>query len=84
MWEMLDFDEKGRIMNRRDFIKCATLTAATPLLSYSSIPFTTQATPNIILIMADDFGYELPGVNGGIYSTPNLDQLAAGGMHFEH
>jgi arylsulfatase A len=40
--------------------------------------------PNIILIMADDFGYECVGANGGeSYATPNLDGLAAGGMRFD-
>ncbi len=43
------------------------------------------APPNIILIMADDFGYECVTANGGeSYKTPNLDRLAAGGMRFEH
>jgi len=41
--------------------------------------------PNIILIMADDFGYECVGANGGeSYATPHLDRLAAGGVRFEH
>lgn len=41
--------------------------------------------PNIILIMADDFGYECIGANGGqSYKTPNIDRLAAGGMRFEN
>ena len=41
--------------------------------------------PNIILIMADDFGYECVTANGGeSYQTPHLDRLAAGGMRFEH
>ncbi len=40
--------------------------------------------PNIILIMADDFGYECVTANGGqSYRTPNLDRLAAAGMRFE-
>jgi arylsulfatase A len=40
--------------------------------------------PNIILIMADDLGYETIGANGGqSYKTPNLDRLAASGMRFE-
>jgi arylsulfatase A len=39
--------------------------------------------PNIILIMADDFGYECVAANGGEYKTPNLDKLAATGMRFE-
>jgi len=40
---------------------------------------------NIILILADDLGYECLGCNGGeSYRTPNLDQMAAEGMRFEH
>ena len=40
--------------------------------------------PNIILIMADDFGYECVTANGGqSYQTPNLDRLAANGIRFE-
>jgi arylsulfatase A len=40
--------------------------------------------PNIILIMADDFGYECVTANGGeSYQTPHLDRLAATGMRFE-
>jgi len=39
--------------------------------------------PNIILIMADDLGYETLGVNGGTsYRTPHLDALASSGMRF--
>lgn len=41
--------------------------------------------PNIVLIMADDLGFECLGVNGGSsYSTPNLDRMAAQGMRFEN
>lgn len=41
--------------------------------------------PNIILVMADDMGYECLGSYGGeSYTTPNLDQLAAEGMRFTH
>jgi arylsulfatase A len=39
--------------------------------------------PNLILIMADDLGYETIGANGGTsYKTPNLDKLAASGVRF--
>jgi arylsulfatase A len=38
--------------------------------------------PNIVLIMADDLGYECLGANGGEYKTPNLDKLARQGMRF--
>jgi arylsulfatase A len=41
--------------------------------------------PNIILIMADDLGYETITANGGqSYQTPHLDQLAATGMRFDN
>jgi len=41
--------------------------------------------PNIVLIMADDMGFECVGANGGeTYKTPHLDKLAATGMRFEH
>ncbi|MEM6805515.1 MAG: sulfatase-like hydrolase/transferase [Bacteroidota bacterium] len=44
-----------------------------------------EVRPNIILIMADDLGYESLGCNGGTsYKTPHLDQMAKGGMRFEH
>jgi arylsulfatase A-like enzyme len=39
--------------------------------------------PNIILIMADDLGYEGLSCNGGgSYRTPNLDELARTGIRF--
>jgi len=39
--------------------------------------------PNLILIMADDLGYETIGANGGTsYRTPVLDKLAASGARF--
>jgi arylsulfatase A len=41
--------------------------------------------PNIILILADDLGYETIGANGGTsYRTPVLDRLAATGVRFTH
>jgi arylsulfatase A len=43
------------------------------------------ARPNIILIMADDQGYETIGANGGTsYQTPAIDRMAASGMRFEN
>ena len=39
--------------------------------------------PNIIVIMADDLGYESLSANGSeSCSSPNLDKLAAGGVRF--
>src|SRR3990167_3664823 len=39
-----------------------------------------DARPNILLIVADDLGYSDLGAFGGEINTPNLDQLAAGGL----
>ena len=56
------------------------LVTGTNLLVYGA-----TASPNIIIIMADDMGYECIGANGGTsYATPNIDQMAAEGMRFEH
>lgn len=39
--------------------------------------------PNVLLILADDFGYECLGCNGGTsYRTPHLNRLAAEGVRF--
>ena len=38
--------------------------------------------PNIVLIMADDLGFSDLGCYGSEISTPNLDQLAKGGLRF--
>ncbi len=44
-----------------------------------------ERQPNIILIMADDMGYECIGANGGAtFQTPELDKLAETGVRFEH
>lgn len=40
--------------------------------------------PNIVLIMADDMGYECIGANGSTaYRTPNIDRLSETGLRFE-
>ncbi len=50
-----------------------------------SIAARSSNRPNIVLIMADDLGYECIGANGGTsYKTPVLDRLAAEGVRFEH
>jgi arylsulfatase A len=55
------------------------------VLSCASLQSAEVAQPNLILIMADDLGYETIGANGGTsYPTPVLDTLAAGGARFTH
>lgn len=44
----------------------------------------SKRPPNVLLIMADDLGYECLSVNGSLsYKTPHLDKLAAEGLRFE-
>ena len=43
-------------------------------------PPTSDNRPNILLIMADDLGYSDIASFGGEISTPNLDELASGGL----
>lgn len=70
-------------MNRREFLTTLALIAA---FLGTHVPTGTAAPgkPNVILIMADDLGYETIGANGGTsYQTPVLDRLAASGVRFE-
>ncbi len=73
-------------MKRRDF-----LMAAAAGVGALGVPFEARAEnpagrkPNIILIMADDLGYECLGSSGSEqYETPCLDELARTGMRFTH
>ena len=42
----------------------------------------TQESPNIIIILADDMGYSDLGCYGSEINTPNIDRLAQGGLRF--
>lgn len=38
-----------------------------------------KGKPNVIVILADDIGYDVPGINGGTsYATPNIDDILIG------
>ena len=62
---------------RRFLASSAAAAVGAPLLAQG------RERPNVILIMADDLGYECLGSYGGTsYRTPNLDRLAANGVRF--
>ncbi|MCX6327811.1 MAG: sulfatase-like hydrolase/transferase [Bacteroidia bacterium] len=47
-------------------------------------PKTAEKQPNIILILADDIGFETIGCYGSaIYKTPRIDKMAEQGVRFE-
>lgn len=85
---------------RRDFLKLAGLGALgaslLPIVGKSEAPrrpldksgsaalTTGRDRPNIVLILADDLGFECIGADGCTsYKTPVLDQLAATGVRFD-
>jgi arylsulfatase A len=58
--------------------------AACVVLAVGSANAADAKRPNVVLIMADDFGYECLGSSGSLdYETPVLDRLAAEGVRFE-
>ena len=76
---------KNSQLDRRGFLKTAAALGVTAALPrYLMAQSTSRSTkPNIILIMADDLGYECVGVNGcDDCKTPVLDKLAATGVRF--
>jgi arylsulfatase len=50
---------------------CSTIASAAP-----------ASRPNVLIILADDMGYSDIGCYGGEIATPNVDQLAKGGLRF--
>jgi len=65
---------------RRDFLRTAGLGALAARFASAA-----ARKPNIVMILADDLGYEALGCYGGTsYKTPVLDQLAASGVRFTH
>lgn len=72
------------IASLRSLLRSSARVAALAVSLGPALHSSCSAQPNVILIMADDFGYECVGANGGqSYQTPNLDRLAAAGMRFE-
>ncbi len=70
-------------MRRRQFLKTAGLSLAATAVSFSKAEQTKQ--PNIVLILADDLGYECLSCNGSVScKTPVLDRLADTGVRFTH
>lgn len=52
---------------------------ASPIMAHGQA---AKATPNIVIILADDLGFADLGRYGSEIETPNLDKLAANGVRF--
>jgi arylsulfatase A len=79
----------SQAMRRREFLKtlgcgAAALGAARwGRAAESATGAASAVKPNILFILADDYGIPGVGCYGGAFKTPNLDSLAAGGVRFE-
>lgn len=59
--------------------------ASLAILLACSSAIAADSRPNVILIMADDIGYECFGCYGSRqYQTPHIDQMAERGLRFTH
>ncbi len=79
--------DRHSTFNRRRLLKLAGLGAACAVAGRHARAAEAPAAgrPNILIIMADDLGYECLGAYGGTsYKTPNLDKLAAAGLRFDN
>ncbi|WNJ19667.1 arylsulfatase [Pontibacter sp. G13] len=63
------------------FVLLATLTHCTST-ERSKASRVQDARPNIIIVLVDDMGFSDLGSYGGEIQTPNIDQLATGGIRF--
>lgn len=64
----------------------ATLLMALALLSPTTLGAQAAPTkrPNIVILLADDWGFSDVGAYGGEIATPNIDALAAKGVRFSN
>ena len=78
-------------MNRRDFLKAASVVTATGLggsikaagLGDGGSRQGSRRRPNFVFFLVDDLGWKDLGCYGStFYETPNIDRLAAEGMRF--
>lgn len=61
-----------------------TLASVITLLATLCLSKCQTTKPHILLIIADDFGYNDIGYHGSEIKTPNLDKLAGEGVKLEN
>lgn len=68
-------------MNKK-IVKSAILCGC--MIAVNNLSVSAEKKTNILLIMADDLGYECLGANGSTYETPILDKLSEEGILFQN
>ncbi len=92
MFQFLVAGDAGRRWFPQHFRRRIATLAAIVIAATAGGLFNPQAVngqsndrPNVVLIMADDIGYECFGCYGSQqYKTPNIDRMAKQGMRFSH
>ncbi|MEM8913779.1 MAG: sulfatase-like hydrolase/transferase [Planctomycetota bacterium] len=78
------FGRSDQVIARQN-VPCIPFVAACLLLGFNAVGAFANNRPNVIVIMADDIGAEgLACYGSTIYTTPNLDQMAAEGVRFNN
>lgn len=68
-------------LKRRDFIKSTSLASASLVLgNFANFSCAQTERPNILWILAEDFGPDLGCYGNQLVRTPNIDRLASEGM----
>ncbi|WP_332852179.1 arylsulfatase [Duganella sp. S19_KUP01_CR8] len=71
----------GTVLRRSALLGAAALALACPQAAAEARP---ERRPNIVVLVADDWGYSDVGAFGGEIATPQIDSLARRGMRFSN
>ena len=74
-------------LDRRKFLAragaAAAGVAATPLLNLADLAGAESPRPNVLILLADDTGWNDVGYNGSEIRTPHIDRLASEGVRLD-
>jgi arylsulfatase A-like enzyme len=83
LWVSMELEIIRMGMNRQQLLLIVFTIVTAAALASSPEEGGKESKPNIIIILADDYGYGDVGCYGSReYNTPHIDALAAGGMRF--